>query len=169
MLKAFFLKSCGMTVVTKHLEHLKYMQNSVEEVAKKIVLDNIDVIIQLIQDNQLGKGMYYDGSLLKWKSGSGLYHPMTQAIATRDGAIRSKPAGQPYNFEWTGDTFSSMGVKVGSDNTFDIFTRAGKQRFLEETYGEKLFHLSEENNKILNDTIIEFYLTEWIEDNWWKF
>ena len=152
-----------MEIIKKVQGHLKEMVEwGIEDEANDIVLRNADRIIKVLQDRQLGKGMYYDNSLL------GTYSPYTQELADEESrAITEKPYGEPYNFQWTGGTFFRMFLKSDiEDNGFDIFTRDSKQELLKNVYGDKLFKLSEENNQWINENIIEPELVKYVEENW---
>ena len=163
MLKAFFKT---MDVIDKHLETLRQVEDNIEDYAKKIVLENSDEIISILQDKQLGEGQYWTGRPLKWQSGTGYYAKSTAYLSAS--AIKPKIAGDPYNFEWSGSTFASMVLKTENTKTYSIFSRDGKMEFLKKTYGDKLFKLSNENNKWVNENIIEPKLAKFIEDNWWQ-
>ena len=141
------------------------MEDSIEDYAKQIVKDNVDEIIKVLQDEQLGVGQYHTGRPLKWKDGTGFYAKSTAYISAS--AIKPKIEGEPYNFQWTGSTFASMAVKVENDESYSIFTKDGKEEFLKKTYGKMLFKLSKKNNKWINENIIEPKLVKFIEENWW--
>ena len=157
-----------MSIVQEHIFKLNAMKNSVEDVIREILLERKAEIVDLVKNKQLAVGKNSDGGALNWKHGSGVYRPITQAYATRDGARKSKPAGQSYNFEWTGQTFDNMGLKLTS-KSYDIFTLAAKQRLLEDELGYgNIFELTEEHNDYVNKKIIEPELAKWISENWWK-
>lgn len=166
MLKAFFKT---MTIIERHLETLLQVENEIEKYAKNIVLESSDEIIGILQDKQLGEGKYYNGRPLKWSDGDGFYALSTQLAAqAKPRAIKEKPPGEAYNFQWTGSTFSSMVLKTENTQRYSIFSRDGKMEFLKKTYGDKLFKLSQENNNWINENIIEPKLAKFIEENWWK-
>ena len=152
-----------MGILDKHLQNLHTIHDNIEDIAGDIVGRNSERIIQILQDKQLGIGKYSDGSLL------GTYSPYTQEYADEENVRFPKDDGQPYNFQWTGSTFSKMILKydvVGQD--YSIFSRDAKQELLKSIYGDELFKLTEANNKIINETIIEPELIIYIEENWWR-
>ena len=152
-----------MGIVEKHLQNLVWMEENIEDFASDIVQRNAEKIILILQEKQLGIGLYSDGSPL------GFYSPYTQEIATEEGISHPKNEGDPYNFQWTGTTFSTMllNADVGGDK-YSIFSRTGKEQALREAYGDELFKLSEANNTLVNETIIEPELIIFIEENWWR-
>jgi len=156
-----------MTAVAKHITALRYLEDEMEAYAKKIVKENADEIIRVLQDKQLGLGQYYTGRPLKWSDGTGFYTEVTEDAAILDPPIKPKKAGEAYNFQWSGSTFSSMVLETSSEKSYSIFSRDGKEAFLKETYGQKLFKLSTKNNKWINQNIIEPKLAKFIEENWW--
>ena len=135
-----------------------------EYTAYRIVLDNADKIVNLLKEKQLGEGKYYDGSII------GTYSKYTQRYSDEGDpskAITSKPYGEPYNFQWTGNFFKEMYLQAYVDAPeFDIFSRDGKVQALKDAYGEDLLKLSEENNDWINENIIAPELVKHIEENW---
>lgn len=142
------------------------MKNSVEDVLREILKENASEIVMLVKSGQLAKGLNSNNQPLKWAYGSGFYSDITQAWADSQNINVPKPKGQPYNFQWTGETFDNMQFKLVS-KSYEVFTIAGKQRLLESIYGE-IFDLTKEHNDYVNKTILEPNLVKWIEENWWK-
>lgn len=136
----------------------------VEFVARELVIDNADKIIEILQEWQLSKGIYSDGKSM------GEYSKYTQDYSDEGDpsvAIKPKPYGEAYNFQWTGKTFEGMYLKHPVDeNEYSILTRDGKQEVLKEAYGKELFKLTEDNNKWINENIIEPGLVKYVEENW---
>jgi hypothetical protein len=155
-----------MGVLQDHISHLEAMKNSVEDVVREILTEHAGEIIDLVRFEQLAKGLNSDNKPLSWAFGSGFYAKSTQGFADAQGLSVPKTAGNPYNFQWTGDTFDSMGFKL-TQKTFELFTVDGKQRHLESIYGE-IFKLTDENNKLVNEHIIQPELIKWIDENWWR-
>lgn len=152
-----------MDVIEGHLRTLTYLEENIEFIATDIVQRNADKIIQIIQEKQLGLGLYSDGGLI------GTYSQYTQDYADADNISVPKDYGQPYNFQWTGSTFSKMLLNADeSGNNYSIFTRDKKQQLLKDIYGSDLFKLTEANNTLVNETIIEPELIIYIEENWWR-
>jgi hypothetical protein len=155
-----------MGIVQEHIAHLEAMKNSVEDVVREIITEHAGEIIDLVRFRQLAKGLNSENKPLSWAFGTGLYAKSTQGLATAQGLAVPKTAGSPYNFQWTGDTFDSMGFKL-TTKAFELFTVDGKQRMLEGIYGE-IFNLTEENNALVNQHIIQPELIKWIDENWWR-
>jgi hypothetical protein len=157
-----------MTVVAKHIRNLLHLEEFIDDYAKQIVKENADEIIRVLQDKQLGLGQYSTGRPLKWSDGTGFYSEATQLFAQAlPHPIKEKAPGDAYNFQWTGSTFDSMVLEADANESYSIFSRDGKEAFLKKTYGDKLFKLSEKNNKWINQNIIEPKLAKFIEENWW--
>lgn len=155
-----------MGILQDHISHLEAMKNSVEDVIRDILTENAGKIIDLVRFGQLAKGLNSDNNPLSWASGSGFYAKSTQSYADAQGLSVPKTAGNPYNFQWTGDTFDAMGFKL-TPKSFELFTASGKQRHLEQIYGE-IFDLTEENNALVNERILQPELIKWIDENWWR-
>jgi hypothetical protein len=155
-----------MGIVQDHIAHLNAMTNSVEDVVRDIIKEHSGEIIDLVRFGQLAKGLNSENRPLSWAFGTGYYAKSTQSFATKQGLAVPKTAGSPYNFQWTGDTFDSMGFKL-TPKAFELFTVDGKQKMLEGIYGE-IFELTEENNAIVNEHIIQPELIKWIDENWWR-
>lgn len=160
-----------MSILEPTIKHLIDLGSRIPEIAKKAVRENIGEIEDILKYSQLGKGMNSDGLPLAWeqgrKSGNGKYAPTTPNYAKLgipSSPIKPKTTGQPYNFEWTGDTFRMMGIELKGDDEYVIFTRTGKQDFLESIYG-RIFDLTEKHNSLVNETIILPYLEEFILSN----
>jgi hypothetical protein len=155
-----------MTIVQQHIDHLEAMKNSVEDVLREVLVERKGEIVNLVKYGQLSKGLNSSGKPLQWAYGSGFYAESTQSFANRDKVRIPKLKGAPYNFSWSGETLDNMDLKLIS-KSYDIFTRAGKQRLLEELYGE-IFELTKEHNDYVNKKILEPQLVKWLEENWWK-
>lgn len=101
----------------------------------------------LIELNQarLSKGQDIFGRPL------GTYSKKTEEIAARESTVRPKIAGQPYNFQWTGDLFAGMKVRLTADY-LEIFSTDEKYDLLISKYGgffsdNILFGLTEQDFK----------------------
>lgn len=160
-----------MSALTPYIYNLEKISQDIPEIAKKSIRDNAGEIEDLLKYSQLGKGKNSAGQPLKWqhngKRGNGKYAPTTPQFAKLgipSYPIKPKIAGEPYNFEWSGDTFRMMGLEIKGNDEYEIFTRSGKQSFLESIYGE-IFKLTEKHNKLVNDKIILPYLQKYILEN----
>lgn len=157
-----------MSIAKKHIQHLETLKGSIEEFAKKIVIKNMDAIISVLQDKQLGIGQDSSGSALTAKGYDGTYSQNTQRRAAQEFTVMPKSAGSLYNFQWSGSFFDNMGLKLLSQNNYSIFSADAKSRLLRKTYGV-ILELTEKNNDLINETIIEPELVKHIEENWWRF
>lgn len=141
-----------MSIARKYQQALRAID--VEKMVRKILLDNKKEIFEILQDEQLGKGLDADGKLI------GTYSPATDALASSSVAIaiggaprKDKIAGQPYNFEWTGDLFDNFDISFETTNTYSLFSTDGKAELLEEKYGN-IFDFTDAHNDRVNKTII---------------
>lgn len=156
-----------MSIVTPYLENLDRIKADLPKIANRIVLEEKDEIIELIQDYQLGQGLNSDGKPLRWSGGNGYYKSITQQIAYDSNTWNReemKPSGLAYNFNWSGQTFDFMDVKTLRNGDFSIFTINSKQRLLESIYG-RIFDLTDELNEYINIEILLPKLNQYILDN----
>jgi hypothetical protein len=155
-------------ITEKVLANLEQLKGKIPQWAKEAVKKNSGEIIDFVRFGQLAKGKNSFDMPLSWYDGNGFYAISTQAYADTQGVSVPKTAGSPYNFQWTGDTFDSMGLKISSDDEFDIYTIDGKQRMLENIYGE-IFDLTQKHNDYVNEHIIEPYVADKLEENLFVF
>ena len=131
-------------------DYIDSKERNLEKVAQKALAKNIDFIIWLIQDNQLSKGIMSSGA------SAPPYKKATEDFA-KDPTLpvprKPKVAGEPWNYEWSGQWYDAMKVNIKRDG-FDITSIAWKTRMLEQMSGGKLLKLTKENNKIINDEVI---------------
>ncbi|MEN8122203.1 MAG: hypothetical protein ABFS35_17790 [Bacteroidota bacterium] len=156
-----------MSLIQPYIDSLEQLKADIPKIAENIVKQNADEIIRIIQRKQLGIGLNSFGNPLSWEKGTGFYSPYTQDYADRDNIITPKPAGQPYNFSWSQDTFRTMVLEVRQEGAFEIFTKDGKQNLLESIYGE-IFDLTPEHNEYVNQVIILPSLYRYLLDNLFK-
>lgn len=143
-----------MDITKKAEAKVLALKNRVEEIAFASIRKNKKFIIeQLLQGSQLSKGFASDGERLSFESTngptSGFYTMETQKKST--GAKKSKTQGNPYNFEWTGDTFAGMEL-VKAKLGYQIITKDGKD--LEKYYGN-IYDLNPENEILVEEAIVE--------------
>lgn len=147
-----------MSLVKKHIERLKVFSQNIDKIAEKQVVNNAGEIINMLRYEQLAKGINSnENPISNGSSHKGFYSKNTHKKAYEQGLAIPKSAGLPYNFQWTGDTFSSMGLKpIPSQKGFNIFTIDGKMNKLRSFYdhGGDIFKLTDKNNKKVNDEII---------------
>jgi len=133
-----------------YVTHLNRMERNLNKIAKDIVRENADDIVQILRDEQLGKGIGSDGVIV------GHYARVTQQYADNDkkwNRNQMKTYGEPYNFEWSGEAYKNLKIKFQGDESFTIFTKKAKQELMEHLFGE-LFDLTDEFNDWVNEAII---------------
>jgi len=153
------------TMITElALAHIKTLESQIPIWARDAILEHRGEIVNLVRYEQLAKGINSYGGVL------GNYALSTQAYADRDRVRVPKTFGERYNFQWSSQTFDNMFLDSVDTTkaTYDIETVKGKQILLEEIYGE-IFELTPENNKFVNETIIEPYIALKIEENIFDF
>jgi hypothetical protein len=146
------------TIVDPYILKLNAIELELPNIARQAVIDNQQEIKDILKYKQLALGKDSNGNSL------GVYSEFTQSYADRDGLSIPKTKGQPYNFQWSSDTFNSMGLFATKKGEFDIFSIDGKKDLLESIYGE-IFDLTEENNLYVNIEIILPTLQQYILDN----
>lgn len=156
-----------MRITEKAISHLDQVKDKIPEWARDAILENEQYIISILQDNQLSLGK---DSFNKYV---GFYKTVTEEVYAQDPTNRPrkpKNSGEPYNFEWSGEFFDSMGIKINSqDEGYDIFSATGKDKFLERIFKTQLTKFTEENNNLVNKTIIEPYIALKIAENLFAF
>lgn len=157
----FYLTLC-MSMIQKDIDRINSNVSKLEDVARKSVMKNAEIILELIKNEQLGKGIMSDGS------SAPLYSPVTDQIANSpfggNRPRKDKVAGQPWNFEWSGDWMDAFYIRSQLDG-FDILSSDGKTRMLEEKAGGKLLKLTEKLNDFINETIIQPDLYKFMLDS----
>ncbi len=156
-----------MTVIQPYIDQVKKVRADIPKIAEDFIMANSEKILNLVKVDQLGKGLNSQGTPLVWKrgkqSGDGFYAEFTDIYAENLNTVKPKIAGQPYNFEWTGDTFNKMVIDIRNNNSFKIFTLDGKKALLEAAYGT-IFSLNEGHNKIVNQWILH-HLYQYLFEN----
>ena len=154
-----------MSVTDPYIKKLHKLENNLERIARKVVKDNIDFILFLLQEKQLTLGKNSNNQIV------GRYKAMTVQWSKdpQNRPRRAKVRNAPFNFDWSGDWLESMSVKMERDG-FSIFSRDGKDAMLEATYGKggKLKKLTEKHNTELNEEVILPKLIDHILNNFTK-
>lgn len=154
-------------ITKKALANLESMKSEIPIWIKDAIFENADLIINILQENQLAKGLDSSGTVV------GRYSWATDVFFANDPQNkprRPKTAGDPYNFEWSGEFFDSMNIKVDVTKTdYDIYSSTGRDKELQSWFGTDLTILTKENNDIVNNMIIEPYLAKKIEENLFNF
>jgi hypothetical protein len=146
------------TIVDPYLLKLNSIEQELPDIAIQSVINNKENIMNILKFSQLELGIKSDGSDV------GVYSDLTSQFAIGQDTVKPKNAGDPYNFQWSGGTFAFMDIKTSGKGEFDIFSTGGKQKLLEDIYGE-LFDLTEEHNQYVNIEIILPTLQQYILDN----
>ena len=168
MLGAFLL-SLTMIIIDKFQDNLTFIKKNIPIWIKDALFENAEAIIHLLQENQLSKGLDASGSVV------GVYWWETEHIYAKDPQKKPrkpKTKGQPYNFEWSGELFDSMNLKINVPSSeFDIYSTTGKDKFVEKNVakGADIMTLTKENNDWVNQNIIEPYLVIKIQENLFNF
>ena len=139
-----------MGLIKQNIQSLKKAETQLELVAQSAVRDNMDFIMFLLKENQLGNGVLSDGSLAP------TYDPSTIGFAEFDTprtGVSSKSSSNRYNFEWSGQWLDSMYIKIEKEG-FDVLSRDYKTAMLEKMVKGKLTALTPKNNEKVNDEII---------------
>lgn len=116
-------------------------QSEVERLYFDSARANEDKLLEL-QKEQLSKGEDQTGSIV------GRYSPFTEELAKQEDPIKPKVAGQPYNFEWTGDFFAQMFVRFAQRQ----LTLTSAKRIVLQTFEDfPLFGLQPRNLERFHD------------------
>lgn len=162
MIGGFFYYLYGMELIKNYLAHLERLKEQIPDFIRDAILENSEYIISVLQDNQLALGKDSTGAIVGTYSwATNVFFNIGENRARSSG--QPKEAGEPYNFEWTGEFFDSMTVRVNSaEKGFDIYSTTGKDRFLEKEFNSELTRLTPENNELINRTVIEPYVAKQI-------
>lgn len=109
-----------------------------EEDLFRIIRKQESKLVKLNQ-NQLSKGEDTEGNLF------GTYSELTEQLALFDNPRKSKVSGEPYNFEYTGETFDTMFADAPGKEVF-FGTNGELQLEFQEKY-PKAFGLNDQNLK----------------------
>ena len=140
----------------KYFSKIQYLKNKISEYAKDAILENYQLITDIVKNKQLSKGIGSDGDVV------GRYSEFTEYYAEKDNISSDKTAGKPYNFYWDGDFLENLFIKDIDDNSYDISSRDGKVKLLEERYGV-LLDLTDEHNDWVNKHVLEPFISKKIE------
>ena len=146
------------TIVTPYLTKLDSIEKELPKIAEQAVIENIENIKNILKYSQLELGINSDGDNV------GTYSSLTEEYASIADTVKPKRAGDSFNFQWSGATFAFMDIATDGKGNYDIFSTSGKQKLLEDIYGE-LFDLTDEHNQYVNIEIILPSLIDYILDN----
>lgn len=149
-----------MKLIKNYISHLERIKNEIPIFIRDAIFENSDLIINILQENQLSKGKDSTGTVV------GVYSWATDVYYSNDPfnkPRKPKTKGEPYNFEWSGEFFDSMNIKVNLQNKdYDIYSSTGRDKELQKWFGTDLTILTKENNDFINKNIIEPYVSKQI-------
>jgi hypothetical protein len=147
-----------MSLIKQNIRSLRSAERQLERVAKRAIVENLDYILFLLKEKQLGEGIRSDGK------GAPFYAPSTidyaQFNPPRTGES-SKSSSDRFNYEWSGTWIDSLYIKLEKDG-FDILARDNKTALLEKLSRGKITALTEKNNKLINEEIVKPKLFEYM-------
>jgi hypothetical protein len=149
--------------VLDYINKLQSVRNRLQDETEKIIYKNENKIIQL-NTKQIDDFIGFDGKELKNTDSKyrGIYTLSTQLINPL------KVAGNPYNFNDTGNFFSGFYIEVSNDLTKVIIdstgTGTGQKADFFKGYNN-IFGLTNQNQYILNYEIILPELQKFIKEN----
>ena len=151
-----------MSLIRENIKSLQQVDKELEDIAKKAVMKNTELILNLLKNKQLRKSIKSDGSLAPY------YKTSTLNFALADNPITgasSKTDADRFNYQWTGEWMSQFYIRMESnDDGFNILSADGKTAVLEQMSGGKIMALTKENNDFINETIITPLLFEHLID-----
>ena len=147
-----------MSLVKPYISKLNKINRSLSKIARQIVIDNKQQIIDLIKYGQLEQGIDAYGKIV------GRYSRHTQGYANAQNISTPKPFGEPYNFKWSGQAINNLRLGKFDKDSYDITTIASKKRLFEEQ-GWDILRLTKEHNDYINNNIIEPKLYEYVLKN----
>lgn len=149
--------------VLDYINKLKSVRSKLQDETENIIYRNENKIIQL-NTKQIDDFIGFDGNMLinSDKRYKGVYALGTQLINP------TKRAGDPYNFNDSGNLFSGFYVEVSNDLTKVTIgstgTGSGKKAEFFRGY-KNFFGLTNQNQYILNYEIILPELNKFIKEN----
>lgn len=155
-----------MSLVTPYINRLEKIKTSIPRVATRAIIENAEMIIQVLKDKQLSEGLDYMGkNVYADDKYNGFYKTSTQNIAEDPQRKPRKPkiAGTAYNFEWTGDFFDSLNLRVNAQKkTFEIYSTTNRDVYLETFYKTDLTTLMKGNEQFVMDAFVKPFLIDYI-------
>lgn len=145
------LKIRILTTIADYLEKAIFVRNSIPSEVDRIIEQNKPAILDLNRERQLyDKGIDATGNMLR------SYSPFTIAL--------KKQKGEVYNRTTLLDTgaFYRRFDLLVRDGKVSFFSRDPKSEKLQDDYGEAIFGLTAENQKVMNEEIIKPRLAEYI-------
>ena len=146
-----------MATITQMLNRAIEAKEGIEYATEKIIKELSEKIIDLNTIGQLFQGYNTKGQII------GKYSKNTEK--KYGGAAKGKYAGQPYNFEDTGDLFKAFSIDY-NNGVLDIYSTDSKVPLLKDKYDTadaKLFGLTFEHEMELNYEMLKPRLVDFIK------
>lgn len=145
-----------MGLLKPYIDRLEKASNDMERVAIQAVRENEEFVLDLLKNEQLGKGLDSFGKDILHPNGNanGTYMPNTQNYWAKKPPKPRTPkiTGKKFNMDWTGRFKDTMKVKYDDKGyTVDSATK----RAMEAIYGVNLTKLTKEHSEIIDKKIIE--------------
>lgn len=151
------------------MDYIQLLQRRLERLSESKISNYVfDEFFRLepkildLQRNQIENHQGFDDKrLFSWSHMSGRYSPTTQTFASlaSPSPLTSKPAGEKYNFVWSGDFMSGFDMRKAKDG-LEIFSTGtgsgGKQSFF-ESYAN-MFGLNSENTETIESEVLYYVL-----------
>ena len=112
--------------ISQNLQLLRNKQSFYDEVLR--IAARFEAYLIDLNQIQLTEGKNIRGETI------GTYSKATEAIAAQESTRESKNAGENYNFQWTGELFDGMYLRITSEY-LEIFSTAPHATIVSETYG----------------------------------
>lgn len=153
--------------IQEYKKKFQQLRNTISDEVERIIYANEeDICLMNIQniDDHIGS----DGQALRNtnKKYSGLYQPMTVAIAQMENPLLPKVLGQPYNWMWTGQFIGGFKLRVVKKSTQIEIYSTGEGSGLKKDFFDgykNLYGLTVEDQRILNQEIIKPELEKFIK------
>lgn len=139
-------------VLEPYTKELADLKRDLPNILRKILIDKKQEVLKILKEEQLNKGLDSSGKVV------GTYSPTTEQISIENQLLGRKPrkpkeAGQPYNFEDTGDFFDGFDLMFEDFKSYSLFSRDSKADFLEQEYGD-ISTLTDKHNERVNQEIL---------------
>lgn len=135
-------------VLEPYTKEIADIKRDLPKILREILIKKRDEVIRILKNEQLAEGLNSKGQVVgRYSSNTPNY------IDPTNPPRQDKIAGQPYNFEWTGELFDNMYLHFEDINSFSLFSQDSKAKMLEKEYGD-IFTLTTKNNARINEEIL---------------
>jgi len=159
-----------MATIKQIKDKVDLARNGIDNATSSIIQENEEKILNYIRNDQLFQGKDSDGKAIT--SGSkytGVYARTYDDDSVGGSTDYAKPitkkiGGKPYNFTWSGETMKGFLTQY-SNFSLEIINTGSRSNYLKGFYdnGDKLFQMSEENEKKLSSEIIRPNLVKYFK------